>query len=107
MNTRSAFVFLFIFAVLIAYPLEAFAQFGSGAQGDNAAADRICMVIDIILSYIEGSFGALVMVIVGVLAIISAAFGQYKAAMSLLIVACGCFVLRSLVAVFFGSVAGL
>jgi hypothetical protein len=39
----------------------------------------------------------------GVGAIMSAAFGQYKAALSLMVVAVGAFILRSLISTFFND----
>ena len=56
-----------------------------------------------LLMFIEGSFGALVMVGAGLGAIIAGAFGAYKAAISLLFVAVGAFILRALVSLFFGT----
>lgn len=53
--------------------------------------------------FIEGAFGALVMVSAGIGAIVAAAFGAYKAAISLLFVAVGAFILRALVSLFFGT----
>ncbi len=50
---------------------------------------------------IEGSFGALVMVVAGLGAIIAAAMGAYRASMGMLVVAVGSFILRSLVSLFF------
>jgi hypothetical protein len=55
-----------------------------------------------LLWFIEGSFGALIMVGAGLSAIIAGAFGAYKAAISLLFVAVGAFILRALVSLFFG-----
>ncbi len=59
--------------------------------------------VELLFNLIEGSFGALIMVISGIGAIIAAAFGAYRAAVSLIIVAVGAFVLRSLVSLFFGT----
>ena len=56
-----------------------------------------------LLRFIEGSFGALVMVASGIGAIVAAAFGAYKAAIALLFVAVGSFILRALVSLFFGT----
>jgi hypothetical protein len=56
-----------------------------------------------IFALIEGAFGALIMVISGVIAIVAAAMGAYRAAVSMLIVAIGAFILRSLVSLFFGT----
>lgn len=53
---------------------------------------------------IEGSFGALIMVVSGLGAIMAAAFGAYRASLGMLVVAVGSFILRSLVSLFFGSI---
>ena len=64
---------------------------------------RVTNSINAILTYIEGSFGALVMIAAGIGAILSSAFGQYRAALGLLVVAVGAFILRSFVATFFND----
>ena len=56
-----------------------------------------------LLAFLEGAFGALVMVGAGLGAIIAAAFGAYKASIALLFVAVGAFILRALVSLFFGT----
>ena len=56
-----------------------------------------------LLRFIEGAFGALIMIGAGLGAIIAGAFGAYKAALSLLFVAVGAFILRALVSLFFGT----
>jgi len=65
--------------------------------------DRIAESVDVILTHINGSFGALVMVACGLGAILSSAFGQYRAALGLLVVAVGSFILRSLVGTWFND----
>ncbi|MDC0358210.1 hypothetical protein OAO01_05280 [Oligoflexia bacterium] len=65
--------------------------------------NRIANSVNAILTYIEGSFGALVMVAAGIGAILSAAFGQYSAALGLLVVSVGAFILRSVLATFFND----
>jgi len=55
------------------------------------------------LRFIEGSFGALIMISAGIGAIVAGAFCAYKAAISLLFVALGAFILRALVSLFFGG----
>jgi len=52
---------------------------------------------------IEGAFGALIMVAAGLIAIIAAGLGQYRAALGMLVVAVGAFILRALVSLFFGT----
>ena len=64
---------------------------------------RLGESINAILTYIEGTFGAMVMVAAGIGAILSSAFGQYRAALGLLVVAVGAFILRSLVGTFFND----
>ena len=70
---------------------------GLGTLGD----DRIAEMTSRLFELIEGNAGALVMVLAGIAALISAAFGAYRAAVSLLVVAVGAFILRSLVEIFF------
>ena len=52
---------------------------------------------------IEGAFGALIMIIAGLIAIIAAAMGAYRASVGMLVVALGAFILRALVSLFFGE----
>jgi hypothetical protein len=56
-----------------------------------------------IFALIEGAFGALIMVVSGLAAIVAAAMGAYRAAVGMLVVAVGAFILRALVSLFFGS----
>ena len=79
---------------------DASAQVSSGAA-INYNQERITNAVNAIMTYLEGSFGALIMAAAGVGAIMSAAFGQYKASLSLLVVAVGSFILRSLMGTFF------
>jgi hypothetical protein len=64
---------------------------------------KIANAVNAIMTYLEGSFGALIMAASGIGAIMSAAFGQYKAALSLMVVAVGSFILRSLIGTFFND----
>jgi hypothetical protein len=64
---------------------------------------RIAKSVNAILTYLEGTFGALVMVAAGLGAILSSAFGQYRAALGCLIVAVGAFILRSVMGTFFND----
>ena len=65
--------------------------------------DRISNSVNAILTYLEGSFGALVMVTAGIAAILSSAFGQYRAALGALVVAVGAYILRSFMSTFFND----
>lgn len=80
------------------------AQIGTETRYDIQYNDeRIDTVINAVFTYLEGSMGALIMVGAGISAIVASAFGQYKAALGLLAVAVGAFVLRSLVGTFFND----
>jgi len=79
-------------------------NYANAALGDGRIIvddSRLIEILRAILNYLEGSFGALIMVGAGIFAILSAAFGQYRAALGLLIVAIGCFTLRSFISTFF------
>jgi hypothetical protein len=56
-----------------------------------------------LFKYIEGSFGALIMTAAGIGAIVAASMGAYKAAIGILVVAIGAFILRAFVSLFFGT----
>jgi len=56
-----------------------------------------------LFKFVEGAFGALIMVVAGLGAIVSAAMGAYRLAVSMLVVAVGAFILRALVTLFFGA----
>lgn len=79
--------------------LEAGAYTNKASYND----DRVAEAADVILTYINGAFGALVMIACGVGAILSSAFGQYRAALGLMVVAVGSFILRSLVNTWFNA----
>jgi len=64
---------------------------------------KVANAVNAIMTYLEGSFGALIMAASGIGAIMSAAFGQYKAALSLMVVAVGAFILRSIMSTFFND----
>ena len=70
---------------------------------NTADLSKLDGVILLILGLIEGRFGILIMLCAGIGAIVSSAFGQYRAALSLLVVALGAFILRSLITVFFNT----
>jgi len=75
------------------------ANYGETTYND----ERINNAVNAIMTYLEGSFGALIMAASGIGAIMSAAFGQFKAALSLMVVAVGSFILRSLISTFFND----
>ncbi|MGI6525177.1 MAG: hypothetical protein ACOX2O_07825 [Bdellovibrionota bacterium] len=97
---------LFAFGVVLlaaGLSLDATAYVG-GSATINYNDVRLSDATNAILTYIEGTFGAMVMVGAGIMAILSSAFGQYRAALGLLVVAVGAFILRSLIGTFFNDV---
>lgn len=64
---------------------------------------QISAAVGNLFRLVEGSFGALIMVVAGLGAIVAAAMGAYRLAVSMLVVAVGAFILRSLVSIFFGT----
>lgn len=83
------------------------AQAGQGPTGSFSQAnydDQLVRAgVGNMFRLIEGAFGALVMVVAGLGAIIAAAMGAYRAALGMLVVALGAFILRALVSLFFGT----
>lgn len=76
----------------------------SGSFTEAAFEDELIRAsVGNLFKLIEGAFGALVMVVAGLGAIIAAAMGAYRAAVGMLVVAVGAFILRALVSLFFGS----
>ncbi len=96
---------LFVFGVVLlatGVVSGAHAQYDEGLQityNDQRLSDSV----NAILTYMEGTFGALIMVAAGLGAILSSAFGQYRAALGCLIVAVGAFILRSVLSTFFND----
>ena len=80
---------------------------GGGPLGSFSEAnfqdDLIRNGVGNLFKLIEGAFGALIMVGAGLGAIVAAAMGAYRAAVGMLVVAVGAFILRSLVSLFFGT----
>ncbi|MGI6680951.1 MAG: hypothetical protein ACOX3T_05685 [Bdellovibrionota bacterium] len=95
---------LFIFGIVLlttGLGLEAMAQ--ARALGGTIDASRINSASDALMMAIRGPFGALIMIIAGLFAIVMAAMGQYKIAMSLLVISLGSFILRSIIITFFNA----
>lgn len=104
MSPESVQFGLFIFGVVLlstGIALDASAQQYTPKANFNDA--RIAESADVILTYLNGAFGALVMVASGIGAIISGAFGQYRAALGLMVVAVGSFIVRSLISTWFND----
>ena len=101
-TSGQAQVMLFVLGVgILSFGLYSEAMAGADEPVFND--DRISDAFDRILTFLEGSFGALIMVAAGLGAILSSAFGQYKAALGCLVVAVGTFILRSFISTFFNT----
>lgn len=92
--------------VLIAASVDtvAHAQVGGGGGAgtyDQQIVDQICKIV--VMS--QGYFGALVMSVAGLVAIISAATGGYRAAMNAIAVGAGAWLVRPMLFLFFGESA--
>jgi hypothetical protein len=100
-NKGQAQLFLFALGIVVV-------SFGliDGAEARNIKYNdqRVAESVNGVLTYLEGTVGALVMVACGIGAIMSSAFGQYRAALGLMVVAVGAFILRSLMSTFFNDV---
>ena len=73
----------------------------ASASGWNAG---MIQAIRGVFNWLDGGFGALIMVGAGLLAIVTAAMGAYKAAMACLVVAAGTFILRAFARLFFNDI---
>jgi hypothetical protein len=85
---------------------DLFAQASGGlipASGGQIEDGRIAQAVSVLFTLLEGSFGALMMAASGIFAIVAAAFGQYKAALSCMVCAVGAFILRSIMQTFFNT----
>ena len=67
-----------------------------GGGGGSEAGDIIKRQLCNILELLEGPFGALVMVVAGLGAVVAAAMGGYKLAMSCVVIACGTYIAGNL-----------
>lgn len=107
-QTNTTALMLFVGVVMLCGGLvELSVAQGGGPTGSFSEAafddELIRNSVANLFKLIEGAFGALVMVIAGIMAIIAAAMGAYRAAVSLVVVAIGAFILRALVSLFFGT----
>ena len=65
--------------------------------------DYVMAAIANVIGMIEGSFGALILVVAALVALVGVASGSWKGAMNVLIIALGAFILRSIIYLFFGQ----
>ena len=77
-------------------------QYSVGGDWNQGIVNAIAGVFH----WLDGGFGALIMIGAGLMAIVTAAMGAYKAAMACLVIAAGTFILRSFAKLFFPQVMG-
>ncbi|MDR2395512.1 MAG: hypothetical protein LBD57_02725 [Endomicrobium sp.] len=70
-----------------------------GVGAGKIIKDQLCKILQLL----EGAFGALVMVVAGLAAVVTAAMGAYKMAMSCVVIACGSYIVRAFLVLFFGE----
>ena len=88
-----------LFLLTAGIGIDAMAQ---GAVDSTAIdTDKIDKAIGKLMAAITGPFGALICIVAGLFAIVMAAMGNYKVAMSLLVISLGAFILKSIVKTFF------
>ena len=96
---------LFIMGALLLVVGLGTLQVASAGGGSGSAWNAgIIQAIKGVFNWLDGGFGALIMVGAGLLAIVTAAMGAYKAAMACLVVAAGTFILRAFARLFFAGV---
>lgn len=78
-------------------------SFLESISDSNRDEGFILSALGSLLRLLEGTLGSLIMVIGGLGAIIAAGMGAYKAALNMLIVAIGAFLLRSVISLFSDS----
>jgi type IV secretory pathway VirB2 component (pilin) len=85
-------IFMLTFALSsIAVAQTSSSGYGDASSGTNGVseasviiAEQLCKILDLL----KGPFGALVMVVAGLAAVVTAAMGAYKMAMSCVVIAC-------------------
>jgi hypothetical protein len=106
-RNATAIMLLFGVVLLTGGLVELSAAQGRGPSNTFSEADfddtLIRNSVGNLFKLIEGAFGALIMVVAGLGAIVAAAMGAYRAAVGMLVVAVGAFILRALVSLFFGT----
>jgi len=91
---RSKNPLIFILSVLI----PTASAYGQVTRPDTMITVGLCNV----LALTNGSFGAALTIVAGLVALVGSAMGSYKAAMSVLIVAAGSWLIQPLMELFFG-----
>ena len=96
---RYANAMLFIFGVILITSSLTNLAVASNGQAMDIIKEQLCNIMELL----EGPFGALMAIVAGLAAVVAASMGGYKLAVSCLVIACGSYIVRSLVLLFFGD----
>jgi hypothetical protein len=102
-------VLFFVGAVLLVVGITEFsqAQYNNDVQlnidGTVTSFNTLKLGVCAIYAFLEGAYGALLTTTAGIGAIILAVFGKYTGAYNIMVVAIFCFIMRSLISLFFGG----
>jgi hypothetical protein len=96
-QVRTTLFFAGVSLLVLGLSVDGLAQFTTTNYNDF----KIANTRDVVMTYLEGSFGALIMVIAGLVCIIAATIGRYKVALLYLGLAVGGFITRSMIGTFF------
>lgn len=76
---------------------------GSAVDGYITAFDELDCGVCAIFAFLEGAYGALLTTMAGISAIVAAGFSNFKMAYNMMIVSLGCFILRSMISLYYGN----
>jgi type IV secretory pathway VirB2 component (pilin) len=76
-----------------------YADGGDSSEAEKIIKEQLCKIMNLL----AGPFGALVMVVAGLAAVVTAAMGAYKMAMSCLVIALGSYLVEAFAKLFFGD----
>lgn len=105
-EARVRFVLFIVGASFLFFGLsvDSLAQVSS-TDGIHYNDDRITNPVNAVMTYLEGSFGALVMMLAGCNFVVAAMVGWYKRALFFLGLAVGAFLTRSVMATVFNDIS--
>ena len=101
-------VLLFVLGIMIitlgVFNLDAVAELdntGGNSKAGEIIKEQLCKI----LGLLQGAFGALILVVAGLAAVVTAAMGAYKLAMSCVVIACGAWVIEAFMMLFFPNIS--
>ena len=94
---RYANVILFVVGVILI--TTSLTDIAAASSAETIIKKQLCKI----LALLEGAFGALITVVAGLAAVVTAAMGAYKMAMSCVVIACGSYLVQAFMKLFFGE----